>query len=1467
MALLADSAAISRALKLLEPYTRGSKAWFEDAEEAWVRGTLVQRTDDETLGIGRLVFVRDDTVASTTSLVVAQTTAAAAAAAAEGADGSLDGSLDDLARQVARGSRLTGGRLSSLQRVGSRFVVDVLFGELAEPGADAALLPPLSNPAILDGAADLTTLSYLHEPAVLYNLRRRYEQRQIYTYSGVVLVAMNPFDPVDVYSAAWMQRYARAQQGDGEPHLFAIAESAYRGMAEGRQNQTIIVYGESGSGKTTSAKYIMRYFAQAHQGQAAEKEPQQPQPQPLSSVEAQILATNPVFESFGNAKTTRNDNSSRFGKFLDIKFDRQRPTRIVGGRIRTFLLERSRVAYQPATERNYHIFYQLLAGASDAQRRDFALGGAHASWQAFHYTRQGGGGSGEVGGVDDRAEFAETDRSLGMVGVDAERRSDIWRTLAGILHLGNVGFAGSEAAGSYVEPPAEQAFATAARLLGVDAQRLRQWLTKRQIVTRHDRILAKVARAQALVIRDSIAKFLYARLFDWLLGPVNRSLLGDAAAADQQQTAFVGVLDIYGFEHFAVNYANEKLQQNFNHHVFKLEQDEYQREQLASWTFVGFQDNQPCIDLIEGRLGVLALLDEESRLEQGSDRKFTEKLCRHYGAGGGGAETPAAAYFAKPRFSNSAFTVRHYAHDVTYEGDGFLEKNKDTVPDEIRDVLADSAFGFVAALAAQQLQQASPGPGQGRRQAPTLAGVFKRSLGGLLATLGETTMHYIRCIKPNEAKAAWRFSAPMVLAQLRSCGVIETIRISKAGYPSRVPMRTFNERYAVVLGPGSSGVENSGADDERVLCQRILDCCLPDASQYQVGLTKVFLRAGQWAIMEKRRSLVFEKSALLIQALARRVLVQRAVDRMRAAARCIQRAWRRVLFVRRCEMRRRVRAVRVIEAWWRGVCEQRWRAREEAAAGRVQALARGCLARRRVSRMRVVAEQERLAEMQRRRAEAEAEAEAEERRLREEAARAEQQMQQQRMQTQQQQQQTRQHLDHVRRDEGRRFPAAIRLDEEPDEPAAYDEYMAQVPSQLRSLDAHADALARLTSPPPQSATATANANANANTPEAARRRRTAEARASLIAAGTASRTSEAGLGLRPLAHSNLSSASIASLGSGSASATANRNTFGFHDAAASALQLIPEDSSHQQQQLHQQQQAKRPAHRHHDSLTIGDDIFAIINEFSAVAGGRYGEVDARSLRNNEAYGVSRPPSRYPPPSSRSPAMPQQPSPQLNQQQQQQQSDARRSWLIAALRTSQDEDDLDDESTSVSTPAARPDSSLIGSPFGSPPLQKQQQKHPGSLPSARQQQQQSAALAAAAGLLNKQTSFASTNGRTSGRSADEGGRHTAARARAWASRQRDRMMSAFSNDRGGNRRSQTSLAGSARSKPSEDREMGASFEYAGEGAPQRLRLMQHSLSTSNVSAPVEPTDPRDLLMMPPPPSAHRFGRAPSAASFR
>ncbi|KAJ2852443.1 Myosin type-2 heavy chain 1 [Coemansia brasiliensis] len=1285
-----DTQTVAQALKILEHYTRGAKAWFEDDEQGWIKGALVQRTDDSSLGVARLVFMHEKAT-STTAQLVAQTgqTLIPQEGKMQRRQSIRAATADELKRVAARGSRLTGGRLSSKTSVDGNYVFDILFAELVEPGADAELLPPLCNPQILDCTPDLTTLSYLHEPAVLYNLKRRYERHEIYTYSGVVLVAMNPFYPVEMYSAQEMAKYARSELST-TPHLFAIAENAYRGMVDHKSNQTIIVYGESGSGKTTSAKYIMRYFAQAHHADTNDKQ--------MSTVENQILATNPVFESFGNAKTTRNDNSSRFGKFLDIKFERQRQ-QIVGGRIRTFLLERSRVVYQPPRERNYHIFYQLLAGASKQLRQELRLDGEFAHSSAFHYTNQGGISDPAlllIAGVDDAADFKETDAALETVGIDGMQRGFIWRTLAGILHLGNVEFAGSESTGSFVEGQSEAQFAVAAQLLGVNEAKLRQWLTKRQIVTRHDHILAKVNKTQALVIRDSIAKFIYSRLFDWILGPINSSLL--PTQVQESETSFVGVLDIYGFEHFehnsfeqfCINYANEKLQQNFNHHVFKLEQEEYKREKLENWTFIGFQDNQPCIDLIEGKpMGILSLLDEESRLEQGSDRTFTEKLYRQFAATN---QQPSASYFRKPRFSNTAFTVRHYAHDVTYEGDGFLEKNKDTVPDEVLDLLCTSSFAFVSELASTQAAQANkPAPGalqqqpqqqqqqQQRRQAPTLTGVFKRSLAGLMSTLAETEMHYIRCIKPNEAKQAWQFEAPMVLSQLRSCGVIETIRISKAGYPSRVPIRTFNERYRVLLGEAASqfatGVAENSKEvsaEEHQICRLILSTCLPDQAQYQIGLTKVFFRAGQWAVMEKKRSFLFENSAVVMQRYCRGALVRRSFRTMQQAALTVQRWYRRVLLRRRLEHLQKVRAARIIERHYIQMRRRRERAQQERWAVKIQALVRGHQARCQVRQTReawLLAESERLRGEQsaaRRQAEGE--------RLRAEQERRDAERARMRAATQAARAKAQQAAaaalgngaslnPHASQSSRQVSYSSSSSDHQPHR--ANHSQLQYLNQQQQYANGSQDSITQgplvmheYGSSSDQLASQSTEFRRAGGQYDAARQR-SAEARASLLAAGAAERDAEAELMRQPYHIINSSSNNVRKR-SDSPSIQAEP-----HAAYIEAA----EDSGDR------------------DSLTLGDDLFAIINEFSMVADSRYGEVDALRRRRQ-----------------------QQPTSPLMQ----------RSPLVSQIR--------------APTPISMTADSQV----------------------AKRGSQSSVSASTEYG----------------------GGRHTAARARAWAARQKDRMLSAF-----------------------------------------------------------------------------------------
>ncbi|KAI0244855.1 Myosin type-2 heavy chain 1 [Massospora cicadina] len=785
-------------------------------------------------------------------------------------------------------------------------------------------LPPLRNPPILEGIDDLTNLSYLHEPGVLHNISVRYAHHTIYTYSGIVLIAINPFQKVSLYSQEVIKAYSGKGRGDLEPHLFAIAEDAYRCMIKDEKNQTVIVSGESGAGKTVSAKFIMRYFASVN----LDSNSSGGGDSSMSETERQILATNPILESFGNAKTTRNDNSSRFGKYIEIQFDTD--INIIGARIRTYLLERSRLIFQPESERNYHIFYQICEGADEAQKEQLHLSNA----QGYHYLNQGGQGS--IPGVDDAEEFKITREALETIGINAATQWEILRLCAALLHIGNIQIGGNDKSGANILDT-DEALAYACELLKINASEFRRWVMKKQIVTRSDKIISNLSPAQATVVRDSAAKFLYSNLFNWLIDRINEKL---ANGNETQVRTFIGVLDIYGFEHFqknsfeqfCINYANEKLQQQFNQHVFKLEQEEYVREEI-NWTFIDFSDNKPCIEIIEGKLGILALLDEQSRLPSGSDEGFVNKLYTTL------AVLENERYFSKPRFGNTAFTVSHYAHDVTYESESFLEKNRDTVPDEILAVLQNSDAEFVNLILPTQESQVLSPKANGRPSATkrqTLGSAFKLSLSSLMETIGDTNVHYIRCIKPNEDKAPWCFENKMVLAQLRACGVLETIRISCSGYPSRKVIEEFVQRYYIILPHAKWG------GNVVQVCKAILEEGLKDPDKYQL----VFFRAGQLAYLEKLRSDKINNTAIFIQKNVRRMLCRRYYLRLRFTS-IVCRAQNVHLAVRNLKtLFTRANAARMLQAAIRGsVARKAYRSRLDSTI-RVQTYCRGYLARR-----------------------------------------------------------------------------------------------------------------------------------------------------------------------------------------------------------------------------------------------------------------------------------------------------------------------------------------------------------------------------------------------------------------------------------------------------------------------------------------------------------------------------------------
>ncbi|XP_068711585.1 unconventional myosin-Va-like isoform X2 [Montipora foliosa] len=787
---------------------------------------------------------------------------------------------------------------------------------------DKSKLPPLRNPEVLVGENDLTTLSYLHEPAVLYNLQVRFLQsNEIYTYCGIVLVAINPYQQLPLYSPDIIAAYSGQSMGEMDPHIFAVAEDAFRAMARDKQNQSIIVSGESGAGKTVSAKYAMRYFASV--GGASNE----------TQVEKKVLASNPIMEAIGNAKTIRNDNSSRFGKYLEISFDKNH--HINGAHMRTYLLEKSRVVFQAEDERNYHIFYQLCAASDLPELKDLRLG----HQDNFNYLNQGE--CPYVADVDDGEGFEEMCEAMDLVGIMEDQQQMIFRILAGILHIGNVDIQPAGDEESEINDK-DVHLAIAAELFGVDRNQLKKWMCNRKIVTVQEVLIKPLNVDEANFGREAISKHIYSQLFKWIVQCINNSLTSNV----KQHHSFLGILDIYGFEtfdvnsfeQFCINYANEKLQQQFTQHVFKLEQEEYVKEEIE-WSFINFYDNQPCIDLIESKLGILDLLDEECKMPKGSDSSWIQKLYKNH---------LKKKHFSKPRMSETAFIVHHFADDVEYEVRGFVEKNRDTINQEHLAILKASEYETVADLftdnEAHLMPRKRTTSRSGKNVTKTKRSVgseFRESLSKLMTTLNSTVPHYIRCIKPNDRKAPFEFNPQRSIQQLRACGVLETVRISAAGYPSRWRYPEFFARYRMLLK-----FKDINRKKPYNTIRAILETFIKDPDKFQMGKTKIFFRAGQVAYLEKLRADKLRDSCIMIQKNFRCWRDRRLYLRMRQSAILIQ-AWVRGYLARRlAQDLREKRAAITIQRSFRGyICRKRFVSIREAVLT-IQCYTRGMFARR-----------------------------------------------------------------------------------------------------------------------------------------------------------------------------------------------------------------------------------------------------------------------------------------------------------------------------------------------------------------------------------------------------------------------------------------------------------------------------------------------------------------------------------------
>uniref|UniRef100_A0A671VPV9 Myosin VAb n=1 Tax=Sparus aurata TaxID=8175 RepID=A0A671VPV9_SPAAU len=793
-----------------ELYSKYARVWLPDAAEVWKSAELIK---DYTPGDLTLTLQLDDAVMSSLGLHFRY-----------------------------------GNKVNALSRV--EYKIDPKTNNL----------PPLRNPNILVGENDLTALSYLHEPAVLHNLKVRFvDSRLIYTYCGIVLVAINPYESLPIYEADIISAYSGQNMGDMDPHIFAVAEEAYKQMARDERNQSIIVSGESGAGKTVSAKYAMRYFAtvSCSSGEA--------------NVEERVLASSPIMEALGNAKTTRNDNSSRFGKYIEIGFDKKHC--IIGANVRTYLLEKSRVVFQAHGERNYHIFYQLCASSHLPEFKTFKLGCA----DDFHYTNQGQ--SPIIDGVDDAKELCNTRKAFLLLGIGETDQMSIYQILAAILHLSNVEVKDQSADRCSISPDNIH-LNVFCELMGVPCEEMAHWLCHRKLKTTTETYVKSVSKINAVNGRDALAKHIYARLFSRIVDNINVALKSAA-----KQHSFIGVLDIYGYV-IILSFASIMPMKSFNNitmYTFIII-NEYMKEGIP-WTLIDFYDNQPCINLIEAKLGVLDLLDEECKMPKGSDDSWAQKMYNTL--------LKQNAHFDKPRMSNRAFIIHHFADKVEYQCEGFLEKNKDTVNEEQINVLKNSKFDLLLKLfeddekapsSTNKRTSVTGRAGQAQRDSKKTVGLqFRQSLHLLMDTLNATTPHYVRCVKPNDDKASFTLDPVRAMQQLRACGVLETIRISAAGFPSRWTYQEFFSRYRVLMK------QKDVLHDRKQTCKNLLGKLIEDQDKYQFGKNKIFFRAGQVAYLEKLRSDKLRMACVRIQKTIRCWLARKKYLRMRESAITIQR--------------------------------------------------------------------------------------------------------------------------------------------------------------------------------------------------------------------------------------------------------------------------------------------------------------------------------------------------------------------------------------------------------------------------------------------------------------------------------------------------------------------------------------------------------------------------------------------------
>ncbi|XP_073414096.1 myosin-9 [Dendrobates tinctorius] len=749
-------------------------------------------------------------------------------------------------------------------------VGDEVIVELAENGKKVKVNKDdvqKMNPPKFSKVEDMAELTCLNEASVLHNLKERYYSGLIYTYSGLFCVVINPYKNLPIYSEEIVDMYKGKKRHEMPPHIYAITDTAYRSMMQDREDQSILCTGESGAGKTENTKKVIQYLAYVASSHKSKKD--------QGELERQLLQANPILEAFGNAKTVKNDNSSRFGKFIRINFDVN--GYIVGANIETYLLEKSRAIRQAKDERTFHIFYYLLSGAGEHLKTELLL-------EAYNKYRFLSNGHVTIPGQQDKDLFQETLEAMRIMGIPDDEQIGLLKVVSGVLQLGNIAFK-KERNTDQASMPDNTAAQKVCHLLGINVNDFTRGILTPRIKVGRDYVQKAQTKEQADFAIEALAKATYERMFRWLVMRVNKAL----DKTKRQGASFIGILDIAGFEIFelnsfeqlCINYTNEKLQQLFNHTMFILEQEEYQREGIE-WNFIDFGlDLQPCIDLIErpaGPPGILALLDEECWFPKATDKSFVEKVVQEQGT---------HSKFQKPKQlkDKADFCIMHYAGKVDYKADEWLMKNMDPLNDNIATLLNQSSDKFASELwkdvdrivgldqVAGMGDSASPGVFKTRKgMFRTVGQLYKEQLSKLMATLRNTNPNFVRCIIPNHEKKAGKLDAHLVLDQLRCNGVLEGIRICRQGFPNRVVFQEFRQRYEI-LTPNSIP---KGFMDGKQACVLMIKALELDSNLYRIGQSKVFFRAGVLAHLEEERDLKITDVIIGFQAWCRGYIARKA---------------------------------------------------------------------------------------------------------------------------------------------------------------------------------------------------------------------------------------------------------------------------------------------------------------------------------------------------------------------------------------------------------------------------------------------------------------------------------------------------------------------------------------------------------------------------------------------------------------